>query len=77
MHRVTHTRSEAQQSIKGTVAQGVTTGAGVGVAMPHEMPITRMEGSSSRQGATTKPPTCPPSLLSPVQPKPVLGLHFA
>jgi len=57
MHRLTDTRSEAQQSARGAVAQGVTTGLGVGVAMPHQVPITRMEGS---QGGTTKPPTCPP-----------------
>jgi len=53
MHRLTDTRSEAQQSARGAVAQGVTTGLGVGVAMPHQVPITRMEGS---QGGTTKPP---------------------
>ncbi len=62
-HRLTHTRSEVQQSARGAVAQGVTTGAGEGVAMPQQV-VTLVEGSSCRQGGTTKPPTCPPPLPS-------------
>ena len=65
MHRLTDIRSVAQQLARGAVAQWVATGAEVGVDMPHQVPITRMEGSSSSKGGTTETPTCPPPLPLP------------
>ena len=69
MHRLTDIRSVAQQLARGAVAQWVATGAEVGVDMPHQVPITCMEGSSSK-GGTTETPTCPPP-----SPPPFFPLH--
>ena len=46
--KLTDTKSVAQQPARAAVCQGVATGAGEGVAMPHQGPITCTEGSSSK-----------------------------